>query len=226
MLTLKYKAYFMENKQQLDQISDIKKMMDKASRFSSISSWSVILAGIFALLGAFLIYSDLEFFLDDGKLISYSDLIKGDSGEDLTRKIKFLLVIGALIFLSSIVVCYLLSARKVKLENVEFWNPTFKRAVWALFLPLLAGGVFSLILIYHNAIGMVAPTTLVFYGLGLINASKYTFGEVEVLGYVELILGLISSYFMGMGLLFWAIGFGLCHIVFGIVLYVKHDRKV
>ena len=82
-----------------------------------------------------------------------------------------------------------------------------------------------MILIHHNAIGMVAPATLIFYGLGLINASKYTFGEVEVLGYVELILGLLSSYFMGMGLLFWAIGFGFSHIVLGLVLYFKHDRK-
>ena len=215
----------MENKEQLDQISDIKKMMDKASRFSSLSSLSIIIAGVFALIGAFLIYSDLEFVLNDGKLISYSDLIKGESGEDLTRKIKFLLVIGSLIFISSIIVCYLLSIRKVKLENAEFWTPTFKRALRALFVPIIAGGAFSLILVHHNAIGMVAPATLIFYGLGLINASKYTYGEVAVLGYVELVFGLVSSYFMGMGLLFWAIGFGLCHIVFGLVMYVKHDRK-
>ena len=217
----------MENKEQLEQISDIRKMMDKASRFSSLSSLSIIIAGIFALIGAFLIYSDLEFVLNDGKLISYSDLIKGESGhEDLARKIKFLIAIGTLIFISSIIICYLLSLRKVKLENIEFWNPTFKRALRALFVPVIAGGIFSLILVYHNAIGMIAPATLIFYGLGLINASKYTYGEVEVLGYVELLLGLVSSYYMGMGLLFWAIGFGLCHIVFGLVMYFKHDRKV
>ncbi len=216
----------MGNKEQLDQIKDIKKMMDKASRFSSISSLSIIIAGIFALIGAFFIYSDLEFVLNDGKLISYSDLIEGDVGEDLSRKLKFLLIIGSLIFFSSLAVCYILSNRKAKHENVDFMNPTFKRALWALFVPIIAGGVFSWILIYHNLIGMVAPVTLIFYGLGLINASKYTYGEVVVLGYVELIFGLISSYFMGMGLLFWAIGFGLFHIAFGVVLYVKYDRKV
>lgn len=217
----------MENKEQLEHISDIKKMMDKASRFSSLSSLSIIIAGIFALIGAFLIYSNLEFVLNDGELISYSELINGESGSEvLTRKIKFLLVVGSLIFFSSIIICYLLSLRKVRLENAEFWNPTFKRALRALFVPIIAGGIFSLLLLNHNAIGMVAPATLIFYGLGLINASKYTYGEVEVLGYVELTLGLVSSYYMGMGLLFWAIGFGLCHIVFGLVMYFKHDRKV
>ncbi len=214
----------MENKEQLDQIKDIKKMMDKASRFSSLSGLSVIIAGLLALIGAFLVYSDLEFMLKGG-LIGYSDMINTDAGEDLDRKIKFLLIIGAFILTCSILLSYILSKLKAKRENTEFWNPTFKRATKALFVPVIAGGIFSLLLVHHGAVGMVAPASLIFYGLGLINASKYTYGEVEVLGYVELILGLIASYFMGMGLLFWAIGFGLCHIVFGFVLYYIHDRK-
>ena len=215
----------MGNKEKLDQISEIKKMMDKASRFSSLSSFSVIIAGAFALIGAFLVYSDLDFVLNNGDLVGYSELINDNSGEDFSRKIKFLLIIGSLIFISSLIVTYFLSSRKAKLNNEDFWTPSFKRALWALFLPIIAGGFFSLILIHYNAIGMVAPATLIFYGLGLINAGKYTFGEVEVLGYVELILGMLSSYFMGMGLLFWAIGFGFSHIVLGLVLYFKHDRK-
>ena len=77
----------------------------------------------------------------------------------------------------------------------------------------------------HGFVGMVAPSTLIFYGLGLINASKYTYGEIEVLGYVQLILGLIASFFMGSGLLFWVIGFGFCHVVFGIIFYMRHDAK-
>ena len=80
-------------------------------------------------------------------------------------------------------------------------------------------------LIDQGYVGMVAPSTLIFYGLGLINASKYTYGEIEVLGYVELILGLVASFFMGFGLLFWVIGFGVSHVVFGLVLHFKYDKK-
>ena len=88
----------MENKEQLDQIKDIKEMMDKASRFSSLSSTSIIISGLFALIGAFLIYSDLEFVLHEGKLIGYSELIQGNTELEDLRKIKFLLVIGIIIF--------------------------------------------------------------------------------------------------------------------------------
>ena len=63
--------------------------------------------------------------------------------------------------------------------------------------------------------GLVAPATLIFYGLGLISASKYSYNELELLGYLELILGTIASYYMGSGLLFWMIGFGIGHIVLG-----------
>lgn len=215
----------MEHKEQLSQIKDIKEMMDKASRFSSLSGLAVIISGILAILGAFLIYSDMEFVLKDGKLISYSQLINSDVGaEDLKRKIEFLLAIGSLILMLSILITYILSKRKAKKEKAEFLNPTFKRATKALFIPVITGGIFSLLLINNQAIGMVAPATLIFYGLGLINASKYTYSEVEILGYIELVLGIVASYFMGMGLLFWMLGFGICHIVFGLIMYFIYDR--
>ena len=73
--------------------------------------------------------------------------------------------------------------------------------------------------------GLVAPATLIFYGLGLISVSKYSYDELELLGFVELFLGVVSSYFMGEGLLFWVIGFGLAHIIFGLYLYLKFDKS-
>ena len=132
----------MKNKEQLNQIKDIKEMMDKASRFSSLSGLSIIISGVFALIGAFLIYSDLEFVLKDGKLIGYSQLIQGNTELEDLRKIKFLLIIGVIIFISSSLICYILSIRQAKKKKVEFWNSTFKRALKALFVPLITGGIF------------------------------------------------------------------------------------
>jgi general stress protein CsbA len=94
-----------------------------------------------------------------------------------------------------------------------------------LFVPLAAGGIFCIILVYHHIIYLVAPATLLFYGLGLINASKYTFREIKYLGLTEIILGLVASVFIGYGLIFWAFGFGILHIVYGIFMYRKHERK-
>ena len=92
-----------------------------------------------------------------------------------------------------------------------------------LFIPLLAGGIFSLLLIWHNNITLVASTTLIFYGLALVNAGKFTFGEIHYLGLSEIVLGLLAGFFLNYGLLFWALGFGLLHIVYGWVIYKKYQ---
>jgi len=68
----------------------------------------------------------------------------------------------------------------------------------------------------------VAPLTLIFYGLALVNASKYTLSEIRSFGIAEIVLGLIAMAFIGYGLLFWAIGFGLLHIIYGIIMHVRY----
>ena len=216
----------MDNSKHLDDIKDIKNMMNKATKFSSLSGFSIVIAGLLATIGGFLIYSDLEFFLHEGKFIGYSSLIESEAGsEDFQRKIKLLLFVGAIIFSCSVLIFYVAGLKKSKKQQMDFWNPSMIRALKSLFVPVLAGGIFSIILIKHGFVGMVAPGTLIFYGLGLINSSKYTYGEIEVLGYVQLLLGLIASFFMGFGLVFWVVGFGFCHVVFGIIFYLRHDTK-
>jgi len=93
------------------------------------------------------------------------------------------------------------------------------------FIPLVTGAVFGLILLKHEHFGVVAPVSLIFYGLALINASKYTFGTIKFLGISEIIVGLIAAYYPGNGLFFWALGFGVLHIIYGTVMYFKYDRK-
>ena len=99
-----------------------------------------------------------------------------------------------------------------------------KRVLFNMMIPLAAGGFFSIILFFHGEFGLIAPAMLIFYGLALFTTSKYTFSDIRVLGLVEIVLGLISSFFIGYGLLFWAIGFGLMHIIYGIILYIKYER--
>jgi hypothetical protein len=108
---------------------------------------------------------------------------------------------------------------------LKVWDKTTERMLINLLLPLVAGGIFCLILIFKwQLIGLVAPVTLLFYGMALINASKYTFHDIRYLGVSEVILGLIGTYFIGYGLLIWAIGFGILHIVYGLLMYYKYER--
>ena len=69
-----------------------------------------------------------------------------------------------------------------------------------------------------------APASLIFYGISLVNASKYTLTDIRYLGVMEIILGLINTQFIDYGLYFWATGFGLLHIIYGAMMWWKYER--
>ena len=125
---------------------------------------------------------------------------------------------------ASIVVGLILTWRSAKKNGQTIWDATAKRMLINLMIPLVTGGFFCMILLMHGLIGLVAPVTLIFYGLALINGSKYTLDDIRYLGICEIILGLLASIFIGYGLLFWAIGFGVLHIVYGMLMYNKYER--
>jgi hypothetical protein len=191
--------------------------MDKSSRFLSLSGFSGILAGIYALIGAWLAYKTIYF--DTSTLGNYKNLVI--SIEALQR----LLIIATVVLVFSIITAIVLSMRKAKKNDESFWNNSSKRLVINFMIPLASGGFFIIFLIEKEMFGLVVPLTLLFYGLACVNASKYTIGDVRYLGVTMILLGLLSTWFLGYGLLFWALGFGVCHIVYGAVMYFKYDRN-
>lgn len=206
----------MKNEKYLQDISEIRNIMDKSSRFISLSGFSGILAGIYSLIGAWLAYNTIYF--DTTSLGEYSNLI---ITQVMIEKL-FLIAFGVLAF--SIVTAVILSARKAKKRNESLWNTTSKRLLINFLIPLVSGGFFILLLIEKEILGLVAPLTLLFYGLACINASKYTLGDVRYLGITLILLALLSTWFLGYGLLFWALGFGVCHIIYGSMMYFKYGE--
>lgn len=203
----------MNNKHQ-DDIEHIRSMMERSSRYISLSGMSGVIAGIVALIAA---------------LVSYY-LIKNNGGTyfgntpiDLPAPLLTKLIVTCLAtLLIAIFFGVYFTIQKSKRNHQKIWNSLSKRLVVNLFIPLVAGGIFCIALLYHGHFGLIAPVMLIFYGLALMNASKYTFNDVEYLGYCELILGLISLFLIGYGLIFWAIGFGVLHIVYGIMMQKKY----
>ena len=216
-----------EKEEQLGHLSEIRNLMEKSSRFLSLSGLTGIFAGMYALLGAYFVYSDFNIVSSDTASVSYSEFIKtANSGTDsVILKIQSLFIIGAIVLVLSLVTGYIFTSRKAKKQNLNVWDSTTKRMVVSLSIPLIAGGIFCLILIKHEVVGLIAPATLIFYGLALLNASKYTFNDIKYLGVLEIVLGLVSAYYIGRGLLFWAVGFGVLHIIYGAVMYFKYDQN-
>ncbi len=207
----------METKDYLKDIQDIKQMMSRSSQFISLSGLSGILAGVYALIGSWLAYKTIYFNISDERL--YKNLTISEDGA-----IK-LLLIGATIVVLSIITGIFLSLKKAKKQNENIWNSTSKRLLINFLIPLVTGGYFILYLLEKEMIGLIAPLTLIFYGLACVNASKYTLGDVLYLGITMIILGIIATWFLGYGLLFWALGFGVCHIIYGSMMYFKYDRN-
>jgi hypothetical protein len=116
------------------------------------------------------------------------------------------------------------TAQKARKRGERVWDASSRRLLWALLIPLATGGVFCLALLYWNLIAFLAPATLVFYGLALLNGGKYTLGDVGSLGLMQIGLGLLGMFVPGRGLELWAIGFGVLHILYGGWMYYKYDR--
>jgi hypothetical protein len=94
-------------------------------------------------------------------------------------------------------------------------------------IPLVAGGIFCIAMLYHGGafILLISPAMLIFYGLSLVNGSKYTLHDIRYLGCLEIVLGLIAVFNLGYGIIFWALGFGVLHIIYGALMWFKYDRN-
>lgn len=199
--------------------------MERSTRFISLSGLTGVFAGAVALLGALAVYVyQREFFFsryqNQGVFLP-EELM---SGSELTNFIVFSFVDAFVVLVLALSFGVFFTTRNARRKGLPFWDATVKRMLINLFIPLVAGGVFCLILLYHHLIYLIAPSTLIFYGLALINASKFTLNDVRYLGICEIILGLVAMVFIGYGLVFWAVGFGVLHIVYGLAMYIKYER--
>lgn len=203
----------MDQNSYLSQLKEIQVMMKKSSRFLSLSGVAGICAGIFALIGVGTVYALRNKF-------DYPLTFDGWS-------FKTLVLIAILVLVSSLSVGYFLAKRKSTKLGERVWNPISKQFVFAFGMPLITGGLFTVMLIINKQFFYVSPTTLVFYGLGLTAASNYTYSSIRYLGMTFILLGLLNLCFLGAGLYFWAIGFGLAHIIYGTIMhfYIERNEK-
>jgi hypothetical protein len=207
-----------------NELHDIKKIMERSSRFLSLSGLSGICAGICALIAAWLSADVIEKNKDAVRNLKVS-IADADSimyGDFLNSR---LFQIAVVTFVAALTFAFIFTYRRSKKTNVPVWGITAKRMVFSIAVPVLAGGIFLLALIKNGVFGFVAPGCLIFYGLGVLNASKYTLPETSYLGYCEILLGLITLMFQGDGLYFWAAGFGLLHILYGAFMWWKYERN-
>lgn len=205
---MQHKVLFNMNKQEaLDTLNDIRKMMEKSSRFLSLNGTSAIVIGIYACIAAWIAYhilgsSDRLFMLEVNTPV----------------RLRLLFICAILLILLSIITVVVMCRHTARKNNRQLQlDRTARRLLWNFFLPLVVGGILCLSLIWQQHYGLTSSIMLIFYGISLINASNYTYSNTRYLGYAELILGLADSFIEGYALLFWVVGFGVFHIIYGLL---------
>jgi len=194
----------------LDEIKEIRKMMEESSRFLSLSGLSGILVGIYALLGSALAYQ----------------LIYAKKGLDrflFNNVAPQITVLAAVVLLLSVITIILLTSSRAKKAGKKFWNPGSRLMIINLALPIVAGGILILIFASRGNYEFVSTGCLVFYGLALATAAKFTRQEIFWLGILEVILGIFAAFIPSLGLVFWALGFGVLHIIYGALMYSRYE---
>lgn len=206
-----------EDRDPIRDITDIRSMMERSTKFLSLSGWAGVLAGIYAICGAFIAYRFLGF---EPGTNNYNSMY-ADSG---SFNLPLVILVAIVILLLAIVTAVFFSYKKAVNRGEKLWNATSRRLLANMAVPLVAGGILLLIMISKGFVGFMTPLTLIFYGLALYNASRYTFEAVKYLGLIQIFLGLLASCFLTYGLLFWALGFGVAHIVYGIYIYYRYEK--
>lgn len=192
-------------------------MMERSSKFLSLSGLSGITAGVIASIGAAFAY----FHILQEPLAANLDT----THEAMFHKMTLLVADASVILLLSICSGIYFSWRKSVKKNLKPSKSLIKKTVYNLSIPLVTGGIFTLIFLLRGDLATAIAMTLTFYGLALINVSKYTLDEVHYLGLTEIILGILAVLLPAWSFPLWTIGFGACHIVYGTAMYIKYDLK-
>lgn len=212
--------YAMESdSKSVEDIRVIRKIMEESSRFLSLSGLSGIFAGVTAIAGALVAYFSI---LDKGS-IHFEEYFRGLQAKATFSPGWQLITDAALVLVLSVLFSLYFSIRKARRDGKNYWTPVSRRLLVSLLIPLVTGGVFVIVLLVHNNVQLIVPVFLIFYGLALVNAGKFTFGEVFYLGILEIVTGLVSAFVPGFGLIFWIFGFGILHIVYGLAMYRKYE---
>ena len=203
--------------QSLEALQDIKRMMERSSRFISLSGLSGVSAGVCALIGAWIAH---------GWIHVYTSGVAADAFPAETRDLFEIKMFGlaAVVLVAALVSAAAFTWRKAKRSGLPIMDHASKRLAINMAIPLIAGGFFVLGLLNGRGWIYVAPACLVFYGLALVNASKYTLTDIRYLGLLEIVLGCVCMYFPHDGLYFWTAGFGMLHIIYGLIMWWKYER--
>jgi len=225
-VSIKFLLYFVaqstfnmkNDSESLQDIKAIRKLMEESTRFLSLSGLSGVFAGLTAIAGALFAY----FIILKNGTVNLNDYFKTLPAQETTLLRWQLIVTAAIVLVVSVLFSLWFSMRKAKKDGKSFWSPVSGRMLINLLIPLITGGILTIVFMLQNQVQLIIPGFLIFYGLALVNAGKFTFSEIFYLGMLEIITGLVAAFIPGWSLIFWILGFGVLHIIYGLAMFRKY----
>jgi hypothetical protein len=207
-----------QSDQHLEDIKVIKKIMEESSRFLSLSGISGIIAGLLAIAGA--VVAKLIITGTSPAEEWYSVPLTADPAG--SRSVFLLFADMAVVLVLSLAASVFFSSRKARESGHNAWTPVTRRMLTSLLIPLFTGGLFIIITLSRVPANVTVASTLIFYGLAVISAGKFTFGEIHWLGVLEVATGLVCLLLPEWSIFIWAVGFGVIHIFYGLFMHLRY----
>ena len=212
----------MENKEVLSTLNEIRNLMERSSKILSLSGMSAIFVGVYACMAAVVAHYMIEgesFLMGELSALPWLNV-------NPSNKLQWMICLALCLIVLCLITSFFFAYRKALRNKQQFvFDLTARRLLWSFFVPMLTGCILCFSLIRLQQYDLLSSIMLVFYGIALINLSNYTYSNTRYLGYAELLLGLVNSFCLGYSLLFWTAGFGIFHIIYGFIFYLKYDWK-
>lgn len=213
-----------KKEEQLNNLQDIKNLMESSSRFTSLSGLSGVSAGIVAIIGSLVVSNSLGIGIFE-KAQGIMDYTTSSTPSGDGKTLQFLIITALAVFTFAAISALFFAGRKARSNDAKLMGSSGRKFIFNHSLFLLTGALFSVILINYGIYFLVVPVLLMFFGMGLISASKFSFNVIRNLGIAEIALGLTLAMMPVYALLFFVIGFGVMNIIFGLIVHFNYDKK-
>ena len=186
--------------------------MEQGKSYFSLKSLSGILIGIYGLATVYLI----------------DKLTSGEgSGIEMVSQLPILFLqigitaIAVVFIIISLFTLWIRAKRRAKSEGKKLWNTSNKKIRLQTLITLLVLIVVIIVIANQGYYSLVTPISLFFYGLFLLNLSRFSSKGLVFLSIGEVLLGVAAYMIYDKEIFFLALGFGLLPIIYGAATFLS-----
>jgi hypothetical protein len=181
----------------MDDLRFIRRTMEEAGSFTAVPGWGMVAVGLSALAAT--------------ALAARQSTAVGWVGVWMAE--------AALALAISLVTM----RGKARSANLSLFSGPGRRFALSFSPPLLAGALLTVALVRAGLEGALPGTWLLLYGTGVTTGGAFSVRIVPVMGLVLMLLGAVAIFAPpGQRDLFMVVGFGLVHLVFGVLIARRH----